>query len=254
MKRFVVIITSLLLIFVFIALNYLLWDRESLVTLRESNQASIDALSRINMNLSEENNKLQLQTEELREEITDLERKVIGLEESSREQQLVMDWQKEFILTLKDKINPEPVRIEAIDWISSISEEQFDKSYHKSTTLCTFWGNSWTPKSFANYFEENVEDIRLIMDIDSNDPLIEIIPEQTVDYNIRALIHTQVVLKEEAIDEYLQDGVNIIKLDFTYSDRLEQWVIISVNSESVEATDDVESYAGDSSINESEKE
>ena len=39
MKRFVVIITSLLIIFVFVALNYLLWDRESLVTLRESNQA-----------------------------------------------------------------------------------------------------------------------------------------------------------------------------------------------------------------------
>lgn len=68
-----------------------------------------------------------------------LSKKIIELEETSREQQLVMDWQKEFILALKDKINPEPIKSEAIDWISSISEKQFDKAYLKSTTLCKFW-------------------------------------------------------------------------------------------------------------------
>ncbi|NLK68336.1 MAG: hypothetical protein GX283_04140 [Clostridiaceae bacterium] len=246
MKRFVVIITSLLFIFVFIALNYLLWDRESLVTLKESNQASIDALSRINMNLSEENNKLYQQSEALRKDIAALEKKIIELEETSREQQLVMDWQKEFILALKDKINPEPIKSEAIDWISSISEKQFDKAYLKSTTLCKFWGNSWTPKSFTNYFVQNIEDIQLELDAEDNSALIEIIPEQTTDYNVRALIHARVSLKEEANDEYLQQGVNIIKLDFTYSERQGQWVIIAVNSENIDTSDVQTSLAGDS--------
>ena len=138
MKRFVVIITSLLIIFVFVALNYLLWDRESLVTLRESNQASIDALSRINMNLSEENSRLSRQAEEMSGQIEALNEKVKELEEHNQEQQLIIEEQKQFILNLKAHINPEPVKTEAYDWINSISDKNFDKAFLKSSALCSF--------------------------------------------------------------------------------------------------------------------
>jgi len=234
MKRFVVIVTSLLIIFVFIALNYLLWDRESLVTLRESNQASIDALSRINMNLSEENSKLSRQVEEMRGQIETLHEKVSELEENNNEKQLVIDEQKQFILDLKAHINPEPIETEAYEWINSISERDFDKAFLKSSPLCSFWGNNWTPRMFTNYFVQNVEDIQPVLINESNEPSIEIIPYQTPDFNMKAVIRVQVKLTERAVNEYLRHGENIIELDFTYNDKLGQWVITSVTSEPVE--------------------
>jgi len=240
MKRFVVIITSLLIIFVFIALNYLLWDRESLVTLRESNQASIDALSRINMNLSEENSKLSRQVEEMRGQIEALNGKVSELEADNQEKQLVIEEQKQFILDLKANINPEPVKTEANEWINAISEKNFDKAFLKSSVSCSFWGNNWTPRIFYNYFVQNVKDIKPILDAEKNEIQIEVIPYQTADFNIKAVIRVQVELTEKAIDEYLKQGENIIELDFTYDDRLEQWAITSVSSEPVEKPGDEE--------------
>lgn len=253
MKRFVVIITSLLIIFVFIALNYLLWDRESLVTLKESNQASIDALSRINMNLSEENSKLSRQAEEMRGQIESLNEKVMELEEQNSQQQLIIEEQKQFILALKSHINPEPVKTEAYDWINSISEKNFDKAFLKLSTSCSFWGNNWTPRMFTNYFVQNVKSIQPVLNDEDKNPVMEVIPYQTPDFNIKVVIHAQVDLTEKAQSEYLLPGENIIELDFTYNDRLEQWVITAVSSEPVEEPESQEQVTdNDSSEEESE--
>lgn len=248
MKRFVVIITSLLIIFVFIALNYLLWDRESLVTLRESNQASIDALSRINMNLSEENSKLTRQAEEMKVQIEELTEKVRELEESNLEQQLVIEEQKQFILDLKTRINPEPVIAEAIDWVNSINEKNFDKAFLKSSALCSFWGNNWTPRIFSNYFVQNVKDVQLVLNAEEPSSSIEVIPYQTPDYNVKVNLRVYVELTEKSIGEYLQQGENIIELDFTYNDRLDQWVIKAVSSEPVASPDLHEQNTNEESI------
>lgn len=234
MKRFVVIVTSLMIIFVFIALNYLLWDRESLVTLRESNQASIDALSRINMNLSEENSKLTRQIEEMRGQMEALNSKIQELENTNLQQQQIIDELRGFILDLKAHIDPEPVRSEAYEWINSISEKNFDKALLKLSSLCTFWGNNWTPRMFTGYFEHNVKNIQVMVNPEDNKPLIEVIPYQTSDFNVKAVIRVYAELNEGAVQEYLKHGENIIEMDFTYNDRLEQWIITSVSSEPVE--------------------
>lgn len=240
MKRFVVIITSLLIIFVFIALNYLLWDRESLVTLRESNQASINTLSRININLSEENSRLTRQTEEMREQIEALSEKVRELEETNTEQQRLIEEQKQFILDLKSQINPEPVKNEAIGWINSIAERNFDKAILKLSEACSFCGNNWTPRMFSSYFVQNIEDIQIRYNDENQTPMVEVIPYQTPDFNIKVVMHVRVDLTEKAAGEYLQHGNNIIELDFTYSDRLEQWVITAVSSEPEEKSESQE--------------
>ncbi|AGC69258.1 hypothetical protein Cst_c22980 [Thermoclostridium stercorarium subsp. stercorarium DSM 8532] len=247
MKRFVAIVTSLFIIFVFIALNYLLWDRESLVNLKESNQASIDALSRINMNLSEENSKLTRQIEEMRAQIEELNEKITELENANSEQQNVINEMNQFIVNLKSHINPEPIISEAYEWINSLSEKNFDKALPKFSALCTFWGNNWSPRMFANYIVHNVNYIRPVLDTDTSKPLIEIIPYQTPDFNVKAVIKVEVDLNEKGITEYLKDGLNIIELDFTYNDRLEQWIITSVTSESAENSESAEKGDGNSS-------
>lgn len=237
MKRFVVIVTSLIIIFVFVALNYLLLDRESLVNLRESNQASIDALSRINMNLSEEKSRLIDQNENLLTRISELETKVKTLEESIKEQQDKIEGQTEFILALKMHINPLPVRTAAIEWVNLLSENHIPSAFIKSEEDCMYWNNKWNLRAFTGYFEQNVESIQLILAGDDQQPIVEVTPSQSEDWYVNADVRVQVKLKENAREDYLKNGENILKLMYNYNDRIEQWLISSVSSEVVETVE-----------------
>lgn len=254
MKRFVVVVTSLLIIFVFIALNYLLLDRESLVSIRESNQASIDALSRINLDLSEEKSKLSRQVEEMREQIENLNERINELENSNAEQQQIIDKQNKLILELKALINPEPVKNETLDLINYISEKNLDKAYLKFSSLCSFWGNNWTRRIFTNYFAHNVKDIKPVIDPENNEPAVEVVPYQTSDFNIKVTARVQVDLADKSISEYLKEGENVVEMDFTYDDMLEQWVITSITSEPVENSDSQEQIADNESSYEAKQE
>jgi len=234
MKRFVVIVTSLLIIFVFVALNYLLLDRESLLNLRESNQASIDALSRINMNLSEEKSRLLDQTDNLSTRVAELEAKVKTLDGIIKDQDTKINDQTEFILAMKKQINPLPVKTAAIDWINMLSVKYLGSAFMKSEENCKYWQSDWTLSMFTGYFEQNLESIQLVLTEDEQQPIIEVIPASTTDWHVNVEVHVQVKLKENAKDDYLKNGENILKLTYNYNERIEQWLISSVSSEAVE--------------------
>ncbi len=237
MKRFVVIITSLLIIFVFVALNYLLWDRESLLNLGESNQASIDALSRINMSLSEEKNRLTDQNAKLTNQVGELEARMKALEEDALEQRDTISNQSEFILALKMQINPLPVKAAAFDWVSLLFEKAYDRAFLKSEENCSYWDNQWNLRAFTNYFDQNFQQIQPKLVGEEQQPVIDVFPSRTPDFEMNVTVHIMVELKENAKDEYLEQGENILKLTYTYNDRIEQWLITSVLSEAVETPD-----------------
>ena len=90
---------------------------------------------------------------------------------------------------------------------------------------------------FTNYIVNNVVNIKPVINTENNKPEIEIIPYQTPDFNVKAVLRVHVDLNDGATQEYLKEGENIIELDFTYNDRLEQWTITSVSSEAVENSD-----------------
>lgn len=235
MKRFVVIATSLLIIFVFVTLNYLLWDRESLVTLKESNQASIDVLSRINMSLGEEKNRLRDQTDNLEEQVGKLEAKMTELEEDILKQKSKINEQTEFILAMKMQLNPLPIKTAALDWVNLLSEKSYGSAFLKSEADCRYWQNEWNLSMFTNYFEQNIEQIQLMLVGDEQQPSIEIIPFPSTDWNINVKVHIQVELKENIKEDYFKQGENILELTYTYNERIEQWRISKVISEAVKA-------------------
>ncbi len=233
MKRFVVIVTSLLIIFVFIALNYLIWDREDLLTIRESNQASIDALSRINMSLNEDKNRLEKQVEELDSQVKDQEEKITELEESLQTLQEEADNKLQFILALKSQINTQPLQNLTIDWINALAEKNFPVAYIKNGSNCTFWGEMWSLKVFSDFFDENVESIEPIVRGEEQKPVLEVIPTEKPDWEIKICIEVDVKLAEGVEQEYISQGINIFELTYTYSERIDQWVVISVSSTKV---------------------
>lgn len=244
MKRFVVIITSLLIIFVFVALNYLLWDRESLVTLRESNQASIDALSRINMSLGEEKTRLEEKNRTLTEQVKELERKIEELEANIEAQQGEFDSKAEFLLAMKKQLNPLPVRTAALEWIDLLYQKSYSSAFMAGESNCMYWGKAWNLRHFTEYFEKNIEKIELMLVGEEQQPVIEVVPSSTPDWNVNVSVHIQAELKENADDSLLKPGENVLNLIYTYNERVEKWLIISVTSEAVEAEEPPEEEIG----------
>ncbi|HEY8500981.1 MAG TPA: hypothetical protein VIL89_10205 [Clostridia bacterium] len=231
MKRFVVIVTSLLIIFVFIALNYLLWDRESLVTLRESNQASIDALSRINMTLNEDKSRLEKQIEELDNQINAGNEKTEELEAKIQTLQTELNDKLQFISALKTHINTAPVQNATIEWIHAVAEKNYPGAFLKSDSNCRFWDEVWSIKTFSEYFEKNVAKIKPVIDgEEQTQPVIEVTPSDTPDWEMQALVRVNVELSEGANQKYLKQGQNVLRFLYTYSARFDQWVITSIST------------------------
>lgn len=245
MKRFVMIVTSLLILFVFIALNYLLWDRESLVTEGKSNQASIETLTRMNMALNQEKSKLEQQVSDLQKQIEGLEEKIKGLQGDAVEQKKIVDSRTSFIMSMKSHINTEPVREMTLNWIKSIQNQKYPEAFLESGTNCSFWGNNWTLRIFADYFDQNVEQIRLVMDEVKSQPIIEVVPIKTPDWEMSVYIRVFVELKDEAVQDYLKPGENILHLTCTYGERLDKWMITSVFSEEIQQERGASKTGGD---------
>ena len=230
MKRFVVIITSLLILFVFIALNYLLWDRESLVTQGENNQASIEALTRMNMTLNQEKNSLEQHAAELKQQILGLEDKIKEISAELSNQKRDTDEKVKFIIDMKEHINPKPVETMVLEWVSSINEKKYSEAYLKGGENCSFWGNTWPARIFSNYFDENVEQIQFVRDGESQ-PVIEVVPIKTPDWEMSVYVRVHVTLKEGADQAYLKPGGNVLHITCTYAQQLDQWTITSIFSE-----------------------
>jgi len=244
MKRFVVIVTSLLIIFVFIALNYLLWDRESLVTLRESNQASIDALSRINMTLNEDKSRLEKQIEELNNQIKAGNEKTEELEAQIQSLQSDLNEKLQFISDLKTQINPAPVQNATIEWINAIAGKNYPVAFLKGESNCRFWDEIWSLKTFSDYFERNIALIEPVFEGEEQpQPVIEVTPSNTPDWEMQVLVRVNVELSENANQEYLKQGQNVIRFLYTYSARVDQWVITSISTAETES-DETETNDG----------
>lgn len=243
MKRFVVIVTSLLIIFVFIALNYLLWDRESLVTQSESNQASIEALTRMNMTLNQENNSLEQQAAELKKQIEQLEEKIREGETELTIQKSITDEKVKFIQIMKRHINTGPVEAMTREWVSNIIDKKYSEAYLKGGTSCSYWGNYWSLRIFTDYFDQNVEQIQFVQDGESQ-PIIEVIPINTADWEMSVYIRVHVTLGEGAEQAFLKPGENVLHMTCTYTERSDLWVINSIFSEEATLQDTSDPEAG----------
>ncbi len=229
MKRFVMIITSLLIIFIFIALNYLLWDRENLVTQSESNQASIEALTRMNMTLNQEKNSLEHQIAELKLQNQGLEDTIKGLESEIAVQKSITDEKEKFIYNMKEHIDTKPLEAMALEWVNAIIERKYSEAYLKSGVNCSFWGDPWSLRIFADYFDQNVEQIQFVQNKESK-PIINIIPIKTPDWEMSVYIRVHVTLREGADQSCLKPGENVLHMACTYVQQMDQWVINSIFS------------------------
>ena len=166
----------------------------------------------------------------MKKQIQNLEGRIKGLEGEINIQKSVTEEKVKMVMDMKDQINPVPVKTMTLEWVNNIMEKKYSEAFLKGGTSCSFWGNYWSMRSLADYFDQNIEQIQLVKNEESK-PIIEVIPINTPDWEMSVYIRVDVTLKDEAELDYLKEGENVLHMTCNYVQRLDQWTITSVFSE-----------------------
>ncbi len=136
MKKFILVMVFVLLIALFIAFNYLLWDRESkaaeiknLLSVSTSNDASISAQKREISALVDEVSGLKDQIEQLEKDKQQLQKeKEAASVEFERAESNLRD-RIDFINILKEHSNIESLSKPIIAWAEALTQGNFEDAY-----------------------------------------------------------------------------------------------------------------------------
>ena len=239
MKKLVLVVVWILLIAVFVVLNYLIWDREnrerdikSLENLNASNNSSITALGR-------EINNLETQKKRMEAEISYLEKTMADLEDANskiaKENQKYLETIKhknEIIYKLIQQSGTKDIEEVISKWVENINSGKYREAYElirldssKNQTLMSL-------EEFENNYKSCIKSIR----IESINLLIENVPEEKKgdiargDIIFRVLFNVE---KLEGIDmsfTQFMEGKNERYVTIDYAKDIEQWVISGIST------------------------
>lgn len=160
MKKLVMVIVCTLVMILFIALNYLLWDRENKMNIDAHKDASINALGREIRNLEASNSSFK-------ERINVLEGNIKLLEKKNEELQHEKDitagnilQKNEIINQLKQTVDGNTFENVVLKWVDAIDKAQYESAY--KLQLSQFPNqNAMTLEDFINYYKANVKNIKV---------------------------------------------------------------------------------------------
>lgn len=232
MKKLVLVIVWILLIAVFIVLNYLLWDRDnkqedirSLETLNASNNSSINALGR-------EINKLESDKKKMEIALYDAERDLNALQDKNKEldkqNQINLDIIKQknvIIYKLMEKQDLKDIEASIKKWVNYIDNAKYTEAYE----LIRFNPLNSITSMNLEQFTENYKKSVKNMSIKSIEFFGEKLPEgKRQDIVFRVVLD---IKKIEGIDTSIAqftEGENERYFTMDYSSENNQWVISGI--------------------------
>ncbi len=136
MKKLVLVMVSVLLLALFIAFNYLLWDRESklnelknLEFTNSSNNASINAQNREIKRLEDENNSFQETIGELQKDKESLQQRITQLESEKLQTSQETKHKIDVINYLKQNAAPEVFEAPVKKWVEAVGAGNYSEAY-----------------------------------------------------------------------------------------------------------------------------
>lgn len=136
MKKFILVMVFVLLTALFVAFNYLLWDRESKVTelkdLENSNaglNATINSQKREIENLVEENNKLNESNDELDKNVKQLTQDNTNIASERDNKLAALDERIKFINSLKQIVDLKALAEPLTKWADAVNQGNFEQAY-----------------------------------------------------------------------------------------------------------------------------
>lgn len=232
MKKLVLVVVWLLLIAVFVVLNYLIWDREnrekdikSLENLNASNNSSITALGREINNLETEKKRLEAEIFDLKKKVSDLENANKKMEEDNNKNLEIIQRKNETVYMLIQQSGTKDIEKAIIKWVDSINTGNYEEAY-KLIRLRPFSNQVlMSSKEFADNYKNSIKSIKI--------ESMELLPEDILD-NKKGDIVFKVqfnVEKSEGFDRLFTDfseGLNERYITVDYSKEMEQWMISGI--------------------------
>lgn len=234
MKKLVLVMVSALIIIIFIAFNYLLWDSENkekdienLKYLNINNNSRISAFERDIKSLEEEIRQYKEQIEEVNAENKMLQEDKLKLENERMEQEELIEQKLELINILKQhaelSIIQEPIK----SWIEAIDKGNYETAYKLLNIQGT---NQYIPptlEEFTKSYKGTVD--RMILK--SIKLAIDNVPEEMKGSIIfEVLIDIEMKETTEINIDGFEAGENIRYITVDYDIESGKWLIVGIAS------------------------
>ena len=233
MKKFVIVMISAIVLFMFLMLNYLVWDKENLQNQRETDKIEQDWLRGQNRILSatveeleQANKKLENENASQKERINDL-----GLELSIAKQKAVSDLQtlqkQEQALVFFKSLIKDDLKQVTEKWFSNITLEKYHDSLNYLDKDFTLWGNSYEENEYIELMS-NIKSISLADESNSNNAFTIINGEEPHLVQARLIVNAYVVEEANKSLPHVVNGINNLEIGFNYNSESKNWAILYV--------------------------
>ncbi|MCX7771535.1 MAG: hypothetical protein N2376_00290 [Clostridia bacterium] len=238
MKKFVIVMISFLVLFVFLMLNYLLWDKENLLKQRDSDKIEQDWLRGQNRTLQTTVNEqeqsiktLQDQNDAQRSRISELEQQVrLALQRETRNQDDIRDKNEAIALY---KTYSAPILQDILSqWMGDISKGKLEESMAFLDKNAALWGKLYDKDPYLQYLS-SVQNIAFKEETkDDSQKAFTIIADQGDDLVVKAQAIVNVNINQDKQKDFkdLAAGQNTIEVVFQYNTETAKWVIVSVST------------------------
>lgn len=159
MKKVVLVLVCSLIMTIFIAFNYLLWDRDknikSLENLNDSKNASIEALSRE----LELNRQFKFKILELEDGNRTMQSRNLQLEQEKNKLKAALDQKNEIVAKFRQSMDTKPLEDTVAKWADSVDKGQYQAAY--DLIAKPFGGQDISLNDFTVSYKASIKNIKL---------------------------------------------------------------------------------------------
>lgn len=235
MKKFVIVLISFLVLFVFFMLNYLLWDKENLLKLRDNDKVQQDWLRGQNLTLQttvedlEQSVKtLDIENDAQKDKIVDLELQVRLALQGENDNLKVIQAQNNALSDYKSFMEDELKKV-IVQWFSDVTNNNFEESIIYLDKNFKLWGKLYNTEQYIDFISD-IQIISMQKEQKDGDKPFTILEDQGEAYEIITQIQVEVSIKEDQQESFqdLKSGSNTLEMIFRYDPGSNNWEIMSV--------------------------
>lgn len=237
MKKFVTVIISFLVLLIFLVLNYLLWDKENLIKLRDNDKIEQDWLRGQNLTLQRtverHEQAIKLLTEEnvaQKDKIMELESKVSTSLLKESENLKAIQLHKDALRQYKSFMKLDIKEI-AEQWFSAISNDNYEESAKYLDKNFRIWSRFYNLEEYVK-FVSAFQNIAVEKEQTGGSETFVIIDDTGDPYEIRTRVAVDISLKRgtQSENQDFINGPNMLELLFVYVPNSDSWAIKSIST------------------------
>ncbi|GEM_PF-340221 len=262
MKKFVIVMISFLVLFVFLMLNYLLWDKENLQKQSATDKIEQDWLRGQNRTLQTTVDEQEAAINQLTNENKAQEKRIADLERQLNQSKLLQESATEQVETLTQAINEyrmftrDTLKGMTNSWFSTINEARHEDAMVFFSNETKLFGKQLNQEQYPVDMA-SIASISFVINEEKPEASFTVLKGSSGVYEVRAeaVVELRAAVEDEVEEKMMSDdesqkdddtqvetpkaeavlpfeglteGINSLRLTYLYSPEDQKWVIIDV--------------------------